>query len=434
MALKYVDGNVLTYDFESKTALLLHNEEILILLENYKITSIEQGQNNDLYLQENEINSFDVSKKYVCQANTLLLQNGQRQDRLIQSVYYKIKQIFQTNNILTDIISKPLHQCCSSSTGVVDSNACLSEEWTPKIKTCFKNWSNILERNIRAPSAGEMLSWAFGEGQRIDSVSNTMSSALKKYNENFQNLNTHEMKIDYNINSLSKITANITRYEQQLHTSNLISSVLSQQNFKRLFNSLKMSNHLKELEYILSKAGIDQLLVNLNNALLNINPMCVIRDNLCVTHRYLTQAADRGSVLLHKVSSELTRSLTAITTCLPRLGKISWEISDLNKQKFSILNKTLISGNLSVPIELLSNITYLNSTMRNLKKSETTLTDFLIFSLEEEGEEKFQLFCLNTTLFNLNNEYRKCAQNEILDLPTSNWILKNDFGEFSHFI
>ena len=148
LALKYVDGNVLTYDFESKTALLLHNEEILLLLENYKITSIEQGQNNDLYLQENEINSFDVSKKYVCQANTLLLQNGQRQDRLIQNVYYKIRQIFQTNNILTDIISKPLHQCCSSSTGVVDSNACLSQEWTPKIKTCFKNWSNILERNI----------------------------------------------------------------------------------------------------------------------------------------------------------------------------------------------------------------------------------------------------------------------------------------------
>ena len=88
---------------------------------------------------------------------------------------------------------------------------------------------------------------------------------------------------------------------------------------------------------------------------------------------------------------------------------------------------------MSVPIELLSNLTYLKPTMRNLLKSETTLTDFLIFSLEEAGEEKFKLFCLNSTLFNLNNEHRKCAQNEILELPSSNWVLKNDFGTFLHF-
>ena len=175
-----------------------------------------------------------------------------------------------------------------------------------------------------------MLSWAFGEGEKISQVSHTMSTALGEYNENFQNLGKHEMKIDYNINTLTKMTENITRYEKELYTSNLISSVLSQQNFKRLFNSLRMSNDLKELNYILSTAGIDQLLVNLSNALLKINPICVIRDNQCVTHRYLTQAADNGSVLLHELSSKLTRSLSAIIKCLPQLGKICWKISNLN--------------------------------------------------------------------------------------------------------
>ena len=71
--------------------------------------------------------------------------------------------------------------------------------------------------------------------------------------------------------------------------------------------------------------------------------------------------------------------------------------------------------------------------MRNLLESETTLRYFLIFSLEVAGEEKFKLFCLNSTLFYLNNEHRKCAQNELLELPSSNWVLKNEFGTFSHF-
>ena len=77
-----------------------------------------------------------------------------------------------------------------------------------------------------------MLSWALGEGQQISQVSQTMKTALGEYNANFQNLGKHEMKMDYNINSLTKITENITRYEKALYTSNLISSVLSQKIFK----------------------------------------------------------------------------------------------------------------------------------------------------------------------------------------------------------
>ena len=65
---------------------------------------------------------------------------------------------------------------------------------------------------------------------------------------------------------------------------------------------------------------------------------------------------------------------------------MGWEISNLNEQKFSISNGTLVSENMSMPIELLSNLTYLKPTMRNLLKSETTLTDFLIFSLEVAGK------------------------------------------------
>ena len=144
-------------------------------------------------------------------------------------------------------------------------------------------------------------------------------------------------------------------------------SVLSEQNFKFLFNSLKMSNNLKELNDILTNAGIDELLTNLNNALLKINPICVIRDNHCISFWYLTQAADQDNVLLHEVSNRLSRTLSVILTCLPKLGKSSWQISNLNKQKFRMENNTLISENRIIPIEQLQNSTYLNSTMTKTK-------------------------------------------------------------------
>ena len=430
LALKFINGDLLVYDHDSKSALLLHEDEVIILLENYGVEMIEQGTDNDLYLQDNKIK---VNNRYICQASTLLIQNGQQVDELIENIYYKIKQLFEINNILVDIISKDLHQCCSTSTESPNSDSCLFVDWSPEIRMCFKKWSTLLERNIRNPGVGEIISWAVGEGQQISQVSRTMKTALGEYNTNFQNLGKHELKMDYNINSLTKITENITRYEQALHTNNLISSVLSQQNFKRLFHSLKMSNDLKELNDILEKAGINQLLINLSNALLKTNPRCVIRDNQCITFRYLTQAADQNSVLLHEVSSRLSRTLSAIVVCLPQLGKLNWIISNLNKQKFSLENNTLISENRVIPIGLLSNETYLNSTMRGLMESETNLRDFVIFSQEMDGVEKFQLMCLNSTLFNLNGEHRRCSQNELLELPSSNWVLKNGFGTFSHY-
>ena len=71
--------------------------------------------------------------------------------------------------------------------------------------------------------------------------------------------------------------------------------------------------------------------------------------------------------------------------------------------------------------------------MRVLELSEVTLEDFLIFSREVEGREDFKLFCLNSTLFKLNNSHRKCTQNEQVSLPNSDWTISRDHGSFSHF-
>ena len=70
---------------------------------------------------------------------------------------------------------------------------------------CFKKWSTLLERNIRNPGVGEIISWAVGEGQQISQVSRTMKTALGEYNTNFQNLGKHELKMDYNIKKSSSM-------------------------------------------------------------------------------------------------------------------------------------------------------------------------------------------------------------------------------------
>ena len=46
LSLKYVNSELLTYDHESTNALLLHGDEIITLLKNYKITEIESAQNS----------------------------------------------------------------------------------------------------------------------------------------------------------------------------------------------------------------------------------------------------------------------------------------------------------------------------------------------------------------------------------------------------
>ena len=213
-----------------------------------------------------------------------------------------------------------LHECCNPATGFVEGVGCLSRSWNTRIRDCFKGWAQNLKRKIRRPN-NEFLSYLFGEGEKISEVSDQVSLALTEYNHNFQALSEHETKVDFNLNSLTQMTQNITRYERHLYTTNVISSLLSAANFKRLYSSLRISNNLQQLTSILQTAGVDLLLKKLSNALLKVTPVCVIRKGQCVTHSYLSQSTSNESVLLHEISSKLVRSTSALVTCIPQLGK-----------------------------------------------------------------------------------------------------------------
>ena len=214
---------------------------------------------------DNKISVFTTDTKYICEASTLLLQKGQGFNKLVNNIYSQIRQIFEFNNVLVNIISSTLHQFCAPASRVTTGAECLSTTWTPNIRSCFKEWSQSLKMKVREPDRGEFLSFVFGEGQKISQVSDQVSLALTEYNKNFQALSEHENRVDFNLNSLSQMTQNITKYEKELYTSNLISSLLSQANFKRLFSSLRITNIIQQLTYILQTAGINALLAKLSN-------------------------------------------------------------------------------------------------------------------------------------------------------------------------
>ena len=202
-----------------------------------------------------------------------------------------------------------------------------------------------------------------------------------------------------------------------MYTTNVVSSLLSAANFKRLYGSLRICNSLQQLTSILQTAGVDLLLKKLSNALLKVTPVCQIRKGQCFTHSYLTQSTSNESVLLHEISSKLVRSTSALVTCIPQLGEAGWEIPSLSTKRFILKKGILINGNESLSVNLLENATYLSTKMRSLNMSEVTLGDFLIYSLEDLGREDFKLLCLNSTIFKLNNSLRKCTQHELISLP-----------------
>ena len=145
----------------------MHGDEIITLLKNYKITEIEPAQNSELYLQDDKISVFTTDTKYICEASTLLLQNGQGFNKLVNNIYSQIRQTFEINNVLVNIISSTLHHCCAPASRVTTGAECLSTTWTPNIKSCFKEWSQGLKRKVRESDTGEFLSFVFGEGEKI---------------------------------------------------------------------------------------------------------------------------------------------------------------------------------------------------------------------------------------------------------------------------
>ena len=85
-------------------------EEIITLLENYRITEIEPAQYIELYLQGDKISVFTTDNDYICEASSLLLQNEQGFNKLVNNIYSQIRQIFNINNVMVNIISSTLHQ------------------------------------------------------------------------------------------------------------------------------------------------------------------------------------------------------------------------------------------------------------------------------------------------------------------------------------
>lgn len=153
-------------------------------------------------------------------------------------------------------------------------------------RICFLHWSKNLKRTKHE---NQFLSYMIGEGQTISDISQQVSMALESYNRNFVKLALHEHRVDLNLNTLSAITTNLSSYERHHNESQIISSILTAGNFKRIHGNMQMGSDFAELRQILHDAGIDSLLKQISDGLLKTNQVCQLQKGKCKFHSYITQ-------------------------------------------------------------------------------------------------------------------------------------------------
>ena len=68
LSVKWVNGQLMVFSNSSNNALFLNEEEIKLLLDNYRLTNIQKAHNSHLFLEGTTINLYRPENKYICQA------------------------------------------------------------------------------------------------------------------------------------------------------------------------------------------------------------------------------------------------------------------------------------------------------------------------------------------------------------------------------
>ena len=209
-------------------------------------------------------------RKLICAAGSISLGLEQDYRSLLHEVEINLRNIFEINSLLINIIDQNLLACC-------EPGRCIDKIWNKKIIGCFVRWSSKRD--------GLLISYLVGDGANIDSIANRLSTTLEAYNENFQKISNHNILADRNLNALARLGENLTNYERFNYQNTLISSVLSAGNNKRLQKSLELSTGLQRLKTILKDSDIESSMTQLSNALLEINIPCIMKDRKCTVLR-----------------------------------------------------------------------------------------------------------------------------------------------------
>lgn len=90
---------------------------------------------------------------------------------------------------------------------------------------------------------------------------------------------------------------------------------------------------------------------------------------------------------------------------------------DVNGLHYDLKQEFLMRNNISFHQDQQNNQTWLSGISRPITISEITLMNFFIYAKELDGQESFELLCLNSTIFSSDGEKRKCVENKIINLP-----------------
>ena len=220
LQVEWVEGALLVYSNATSAALMFSREDADMLINNYKIKSIEFANNGRLVLVGDKIVLLNPTMELTCLGDSLLMGVNIDYRNLLLKIQKHVRDIFMLNGLVKSIIDENLLQCCHPL-------KCTNIPWSKSIVDCFSHWA---EKDLRSKRSNELISYMIGDQTKIDSISNQLAQTLESYNSNFEKIGKYKVLVRNFLNKLVSMNKNITNFEKFFHQNAVISSILADRN------------------------------------------------------------------------------------------------------------------------------------------------------------------------------------------------------------
>ena len=160
-------------------------------------------------------------------------------------------------------------------------------------------------------------SYVLGDQIKIDSVNSKLSETLQIYNQDFKSISKFNTLLKFNLNRLSTQMNIMTLVGKSMQDNLIISSALTRKDPERLSHTINILSHLSRLVNVIVQSGMNNLLIELQSALMNKQTNCVFdEENRCLVNLYLTISSDK-QLQLHKTLKTLIKHVYFKIVCEP---------------------------------------------------------------------------------------------------------------------
>ena len=134
LQIQWIHGELLVYSNGTSAGLMFPRDEIDVLVENYKLNSIQFAQDSRLILVRDKVLILKPGKEIHCVAGGLILGLDLDYRSLLKKIEFNLRNLFEMNELILNIIHSKLHGCCLPE-------KCVDIIWTKKTIHCFLKWA-----------------------------------------------------------------------------------------------------------------------------------------------------------------------------------------------------------------------------------------------------------------------------------------------------